>query len=322
MANQYTVDPAILKELQDWKTYRDSVDPNDPKNFNDPAFAAKYNGDNLSAAARPYTAGFNPATGKPYNGVDGQHFDIKSGQIVKNKGAWQLPETYAILGLAGGLGAAAIPAIVGASAATGAVTSASAAAPAAATGTGTAATIAGTAAAAAPKAVGGISNWLTSPTGNLVNAGIGAAGNIFGTIEAGKASKDAQDFQEKQFDAALQAQKEKDTYDRNQYGAYLSRLQGFSDTGNASNGRMPTNTEGSPLHPSATAPPPMPSSTPGGPPAAPFVPPPQGAPLQGGAQQPQTVKMVGPDGSMRDIPADQVPRFQSLGAKIAQQPGA
>lgn len=326
MANQYNIDPAILQELQAWKAYRDSVDPNTL--VNDPVGAAKYNGDNLSAGAKQYAVGrYDPATGKPANGLNGQHFDVKTGQIENNKGFFQLPESYAILGAAAGLGGlAAAPLLAGGAGGGAAATAAPAATAGTGVGAGTAATVGG-AAAVAPKAAGGIASWLTSPTASLIEAGVGAAGNIVGGIQQANASKEAQAFQEKQFEEALQAQKEQGQYDRNQYAAYLGRLQGYSDTGNAASGRlaafmgqgrMPTNVEGPALHPSATAPPPMPASTPGGAPAAPFQPPPQGAPLPGGGQQAQTVKMVGPDGSIRNIAQADVPKYTALGAKLAQ----
>lgn len=237
---------------------------------------------------------------------------------MKKTGLFSHPETWIQLGLGGALAA---PFVAPALAATFGGSTATAAAPAAATtasatGAGTAATVAGGVAPVAAKA-GGIASWLTGPTGSLINAGIAEGGNIFAGIKQANAEKDAAALQDKQFEEALQAEKEKEQYGRNNYAAYLARLQGFSDTGNAANGRlaafmgqgrMPTNTEGPPLHPSATPPP------------APFQPPPQGAPM--GQAQGQTVKMVGPDGSLRDIPADQVQKFTAMGAKVAQMVGA
>lgn len=339
MPNQYSIDPAVLKELQDWKAYRDSFG-DDPAKLNaaqqaDPNFAAKYNGDTLSPGAKQYAVGrydptANGGKGGPAAGTNGMHFDAQTGQIVKNKGAFDLPETWGILGAAAGLGGVvAAPAIAGLFGGGGAASAAAPAATAATGGAGagtTAATVAGGAAAAGK--AGGIASWLTGPTGSLINAGISTAGNIVGGIKEANAAKEAAALQDKQFQQALDAQKEQEQFNRNQYGAYLGRLQGYADTGNASNarlaafmgqGRMPTNTEGPPLHPSATAPAAVPPSSPGGTMAAPFQPPPQGAPM---GQQAQTVKMVGPDGSFRDIPADQVARFQQMGAKVAQQAGA
>jgi hypothetical protein len=123
MATQTSIDPAVLQELQQWKAFRDSFS-DDPAKIQaaaqaDPNIAAKYNGDTLSDAAKQYAVGrydpnANGGKGGPANGVNGQHFDVKTGQIEKNKGAMDLPETYAILAAAAGLGGvAAAPFIAG-----------------------------------------------------------------------------------------------------------------------------------------------------------------------------------------------------------------
>ncbi len=133
MASQ-PIDPAILKELQDYKAFHDSIiPPGDISKMSQtqkdaimarvnsltPEERAKLDFGDLSPAAKAYVVGrIDPATGKAATGVNGQHFDMEKGQIVKNGGFWDLPESYAILAAAAGMGGlAAAPLLAGGAAA-------------------------------------------------------------------------------------------------------------------------------------------------------------------------------------------------------------
>jgi hypothetical protein len=114
------IDPQVLAELVQWKQLRDQY--KDPQallaaTHADPTLAAKYNGDTLSPEAQKYAVGrIDPATGKPANGVNGEHFDVSTGSLQSNKGFWSLPESYAILAAAGALGGVAAAPFLGAGA--------------------------------------------------------------------------------------------------------------------------------------------------------------------------------------------------------------
>ncbi len=135
MASQ-PIDPAILKELQDYKAFHDSIiPPGDISKMSQtqkdaitarvnsltPEERAKLDFGDLSPAAKAYVVGrIDPATGKAATGVNGQHFDMEKGQIVKNGGFWDLPESYAILAAAAGMGGlAAAPLLAGTAGVTG-----------------------------------------------------------------------------------------------------------------------------------------------------------------------------------------------------------
>jgi hypothetical protein len=111
------IDPATLKELQDWAAWKNAQDPNAvfAASKTDPSIMAKYNGQTLSPEAQQYAVGrYDSATGKPANGVNGEHFDEKTGKIEKNGGFMDLPESKWILAAAAGLAAPyAVPALAG-----------------------------------------------------------------------------------------------------------------------------------------------------------------------------------------------------------------
>jgi hypothetical protein len=175
------IDPQVLAELVQWKQLRDQY--KDPQallaaTHADPTLAAKYNGDTLSPEAQKYAVGrIDPATGKPANGVNGEHFDVSTGSLQSNKGFWSLPESYAILAAAGALGGVAAAPFLGAGAAgQGGVTA-------------TASDIAGSAPELADAAIPGLASTATvSPLGALVPAGTSSLAGGGGAALAGGAS--------------------------------------------------------------------------------------------------------------------------------------
>jgi hypothetical protein len=170
---------------------------------------------------------------------------------------------------------------------------------------------------------GAATSWLTSPYAGLVSQGFQTIGGIIGANISASAQDKALAQQQAQFDAALAAQKEEQTYNRNQYGDYLGRLAPYEATGGEANARLsqymgtPQASGGTNVPSTVSALPPPPGSGPAAsvvPPqsAPPSAPPVTAAPTTGGA----TVRMRGPDGSERDVPANQVAHYQGLGATI------
>ena len=146
-------------------------------------------------------------------------------------------------GIAGGVGAAGL--LAGGAGAGGAAAS-SAPAYVGADIAGTAAAGTGAAAGGGVAATaGGVGSWLTSPYGSLISQGISTAGNIYGANKAADASAEAARIQAESFDKALAAAKEeqdyahsRDTRGDNQYADYLSRLNPYGQTGQASSNRL------------------------------------------------------------------------------------
>ena len=112
-------------ELGQWRDWRKQIEAGGPQALDAWASAASpeerayFNG----PSPRPKDPRFNemyapqafsPEAGNTYVN-DQTHYDIPSGEVQKNKGVWDLPETYAILAMAAGMGGVvAGPAIAGA----------------------------------------------------------------------------------------------------------------------------------------------------------------------------------------------------------------
>ena len=124
------VDPNVLKELQDWAAFRAQIAPPGdlsklPQAQKDeinqkiasltPDQMARFNGETLSAGAKPYAVGhINESTGRPMAGVDNTHFDPTTGQVEKNKGFWDLPESkWVLASMASAALPFALPALTG-----------------------------------------------------------------------------------------------------------------------------------------------------------------------------------------------------------------
>jgi len=231
-----------------------------------------------------------------------------------------IPTTMGVTGaeFGGAAATSAVPAVVGGG------TAAAAAAP----------VVAGTAPAVAPVVAGGAAkggaSWLTGNSANLISQGVGIAGNIYATKKQADAAEEAARLQNEQYDKALEAAKEEQTYNRaqteeqkaysrNQYADYLSRLNPYAQTGAASNDRLAAfmgqpskpvpRADGGYSQPSMTGGPeplikhPIFTAGPTGPTSAPQV---------------QLVKLAAPDGSVKDVPANEVPHWVQLGAKVVQ----
>jgi hypothetical protein len=90
------------QELAQWKAWRDMVDP---QTITDPQASQYYAGPSPrpNDPRFPTNPLFSPAASSAY--VNKQsHFDLKTGKTEKNKGFLDLPESYAILAMAGGMG--------------------------------------------------------------------------------------------------------------------------------------------------------------------------------------------------------------------------
>lgn len=66
---------------------------------------------------------------------------------------------------------------------------------------------------------------------SLLPSVIGAGTNLAGTLIQSNANKDAQNIQNQYADKALAAAQEQQTYNRGQFGSYLSRLQPYANVG-------------------------------------------------------------------------------------------
>lgn len=164
-----------------------------------------------------------------------QGFFHKGEQWNWTTGQWENPINKAnLIGTiaAGGVGAGiAAPLIAGA------VGGGAAAAPAAAT--------AATAGPAAAATGGTVASWLTSPTAGLISTGIQAAAGIYGANQQANANTEAAQIQAASFEKALAQEKAEQDYQhsqdllkQNQYADYLSRLNPYSQTGQAANNRL------------------------------------------------------------------------------------
>jgi hypothetical protein len=164
---------------------------------------------------------------------------------------------------------------------------------------------------------GGASSWLTKLLGK--DTTIPALANIFGNIYAANkqagASADALAQQQKQFDEAIAATREEQTYNRNQYGDYLGRLAPYKAAGDDANYReaqymaQPSASGGFPARSSVAPPAPMQGSGP----AADVVPPVR---PPGGTTQPATTRLRAPDGTEQDVPTAQVQHYLDQGATV------
>jgi hypothetical protein len=202
----------------------------------------------------------------------------------------------------------------------------------AATGGAAAAGGAGAAAASAPTAttagVGStLKSWLTNPS--VLTAGIGTAGSLIGAgIQSSGISKAAEIEAAVQREA-LQYEKQRDQYLQNleaqRYGELNQRLQPYISTGQSASERMaqilglPAPTPYTPSVPIPTTPAIPPGYDQRGPGTPGSYPTGVAVPRGGTTPNPvpaQLVMLRAPDGTQKQVPADQVAHYVSRGAQV------
>lgn len=155
------------------------------------------------------------------------------------------------------------------------------------------------------------SSWLTNLTGgkgyaNLITTGLNAFGNIYSANKQQETSEAAQQIQAQEFDKALAAAKEEQTYKRSAFSSYTDRLQPYANSGYAASDRL-SQFMGQPpaARTGAATTPPAPATPP--PTAAPTAAPP--------ASTPATVMLQAPDGTTKEVSAADAPYYIARGAK-------
>ena len=168
-------------------------------------------------------------------------------------------------------------------------------------------------------------SWL-SP---VLNYGVPIAGQLIGTTIASNANTEAARIAADSVAKALAFEKEKYAYEQGQYGNYLGRLQPFIGTGTSANAReaellgLPSSASapssiGPPQRgPGESTSPPLDSNAPfidriSGTPRSPSGP--ISRPMSTTSMQPM-VMMQAPDGSTRQVPANERDHWLRVGAK-------
>jgi hypothetical protein len=294
-----------------------------------PAYANLATAEHPEAGILKYLDDRYQKTGQP---PTSDRFKIENGHVVETQPGWLLrnPWFWPVLGASLGLAGAAL-AVPAAAGTAGGATGATGAVGAGVTG-GTAAGTTAAGAAGGAAATSTVAKYLTP----ALQYGLPIAGSLIGAGITSSGLERAAEIQAQSFKDALEYEKQRDEYlkglESQRYGELNARLQPYIATGQTASDRMASLLGLNPSGHGYTPPQPaqvqnagvLPTTQPGGAPImrTPTLPDRRTMPaetpttLQPPAPTPQMVTMRAPDGSTRNIPVNQVARFQSLGAEV------